>query len=208
MKAMTNDVDQPAETGTDTDAATETETETPAVTKAKAGPSRSLRWPIACAVLALLLVASLVGCFLLWQDRSEREDRAEAEVAATEEAERIVVAWLTYDYRTYQDDMTWVTTSGTDKFQEEYSPEALEGLRTKLIGPRQFVSRGRVVDSAATVEDDDTVKVLVFTDQTLTDKQIRREGGEPLHARSGVELTMVREGNAWLVDEMVQLQFQ
>lgn len=202
---MTNDVDQPAETDTD---AAEAKVDAPAETKAEAGPSRSLRWPIACAALAILLIASLVGCFLLWQDRSDREDLADAEVAATEEAERIVVAWLTYDYRTYQDDMTWVTASGTDKFQEEYSPEALEGLRTKLIGPRQFVSRGRVVDSAATVEDVDTVKVLVFTDQTLTDKQIRREGGEPLHARSGVELTMVREGNAWLVDEMVQLQFQ
>ncbi len=205
---MTNDVDQPAETETDTDAAAESEADAPAETKAEAGPSRSLRWPIACAALAILLIASLVGCFLLWQDRSDREDLADAEVAATEEAERIVVAWLTYDYRTYQDDMTWVTTSGTDKFQEEYSPEALEGLRTELVGPRQFVSRGRVVDSAATVEDDDKVLVLVFTDQTLTDKAIRREGGEPLHARSGVELTMVREGNAWLVDEMVQLQFQ
>ena len=82
MKAMTNDVDQPAET--DTDAASET--------KAEAAPSRNLRWPIACAALAILLVASLVGCFLLWQDRSDREDLADAEVAATEEAERIVVA--------------------------------------------------------------------------------------------------------------------
>lgn len=166
---------------------------------------------IVCGTLGVLLVAALVGCFLLWQDRSDLhdlEDRVDAERAASEEAERIVVAWLTYDYRTYRDDMAWVTESGTENFQEEYSPEALEGLRTKMIGPQQIVSRGRVVDSAATVEDHDTVTVLVFTDQTLTDKAIRRGGKEPLHARSGVELTMVRDGDTWLVDEMVQLQFQ
>lgn len=170
-----------------------------------------VRVRIVCGALAALLVAAAAGCFLLWQDRSDLHDleaRADAESAATEEAERIVVAWLTYDYRTYQDDVGWVVGSGTERFQEEYSPEALEGLRTKMVGPQQIVSRGRIVDSAATVEDDDTVKVLVFTDQTLTDKAIRRGGKEPLHARSGVELTMVRDGDTWLVDELVQLQFQ
>jgi hypothetical protein len=158
--------------------------------------------------LAVLLVVATVGCYLLWQDRADLEDRADAESAASEEAERIVVAWLTYDYRTYEDDLGWVAESGTDRFQEEYSPEAIEGLRTKMIGPRQLVSRGRVVNSAATVEDVDKVRVLVFTDQTLTDKDIRRGRGEPLHARSGVELVMVRDGDEWLVDELVQLQFQ
>ncbi|KAA1426978.1 hypothetical protein [Nocardioides antri] len=172
------------------------------------GSSDSRRWQIACAGLAVLLVAAAVACFLLWQDRSDHEDRLAAEKAATAEAERIVVSWLTYDYRTYDDDMAWVTESGTDAFQEEYSPEALEGLRQEMVGPRQLVSRGRVVNSAATVEDDHHVTVLVFTDQTLTDRKIRRQGGEALHARSGVELVMVRDGDEWLVDEMVQLQFQ
>ncbi|KRA38870.1 MULTISPECIES: hypothetical protein [unclassified Nocardioides] len=173
-----------------------------------AAPRSDRRWPILCAVLALLLIAAAVGCFVLAQDRSDLEDRASAESAATEEAERIVVSWLTYDYRTYEDDMTWVTSSGTEKFQKEYSPEALEGLREKMIGPQELVSRGRVVNSAATTKDAEHVRVLVFTDQTLTDKDIRSGGAEPLHARSGVELSMVRVDGKWLVDEMVQLQFQ
>lgn len=173
------------------------------------------RWRIVSAVLALLLVAAVVAVVLLWRDRSdlaELEERRDAEIAAAEEAERIVAAWLTYDYRTYRDDMAWVTESGTPRFQEKYSPEALEGLRTKMVGPRQLVSRGRIVDSAATWEKDDRVKVLVFTDQTLTDKDIRRSGRPALHARSGVELTMVRDGGGdgeeWLVDALVQLQFE
>jgi len=166
---------------------------------------------IVCATLAALLVAAIVGCVLLWQDRSDLDDLralAEAERTATEEAERIVVASLTYDYRTYDDDIAWVSENGTEEFQEDRSAEDYGVLETKMIVPRQIESRGRVVDSAATVEDEDTVKVLVFTDQTLTDKAIRRDNLEPLHARSGVELTMVRDGNTWLVDEMVQLQFQ
>lgn len=177
----------------------------------QAAPSRSScspRWRIACATLTVVLIAAIAGCAVLWRDRAELEDRADAQTSATDAAERIVAAWLTYDYRTYRDDMTWVTESGTEAFQKEYSPEALEGLRKRMVGPRQLVSRGRAVQAAATAVDADRVRVLVFTDQTLTDKVIRREGGEALHARSGVELTMVRDGDDWLVDEMVQLQFQ
>jgi hypothetical protein len=104
--------------------------------------------------------------------------------------------------------MTWITESGTPRFRKEFSAEALEGMRKRIIGPRQLVSRGRVVNSAATATDADHVKVLLFTDQTLTDNEIRKEGTAPLHARSGVELSMVKVDGTWLVDDMVQLQFQ
>lgn len=168
----------------------------------------SYRWPIAFATLAVLLIVALVGVVVLWQDRAELRNRADAEIAATEEAERIVVAWLTYDYRTFGEDMAWVTESGTDSFNEEYSPEALEALRSQMVGPRELISRGRAVNSAATWEAEDRVKVLIFTDQTLTDTEIREAESPALHARSGVALTMVRDDDEWLVDEMVQLQFE
>jgi hypothetical protein len=165
------------------------------------------RWRVVAAVLAVLLVAAVVGVALLWGDRSDLEDlqdRDADEAAATKVAEEVVYSWLTYDYRSYEDDIAWVADDGTEGFQEEFSPEA----RKKLIGARQLVSRGRVVESAATWEKDGEVKVIVFTDQTLTDKEIRRKGSPALHARSGVELTMVRQDGRWLVDELVQLQFE
>lgn len=217
MKAMT-DVPETAESDTTDTSADAPEAATDgadtAGTAGTAEPgaerlsSRDRRWLFAGAVLAVALVAALVGCYLLAQDRSALEDRSSAEASATAEAERIVVSWLTYDHRTYDDDMAWVTASGTEEFRKEYSPEALEGLREKMVGPRELISRGRVVNSAATVEDTHHVKVLVFTDQTLTDKDIRSSDGEPLHARSGVELAMVLVDGTWLVDKMVQLQFQ
>jgi Mce-associated membrane protein len=165
-------------------------------------------WRRISLVLAGLLVVALVTCIGLAISRSHSAARIEADEAASRAAGRVVVNWLTYDYRTYRDDMSWVSTSGTPKFNKEFSAAALEGMRKRIIGPRQLVSRGRVVNSAATAKDGDHVKVLLFTDQTLTDKQIRKDRSAPLHARSGVELSMVRVGGTWLVDDMVQLQFQ
>jgi hypothetical protein len=165
-------------------------------------------WKRISIVLAGLLALALIACIGLAVSRAQSQGRIDADRAATRAAERVVVNWLTYDYRTFRDDMTWITKSGTPKFRKEFSSEALEGLRKRISGERQLVSRGRVVNSAATATDADHVKVLVFTDQTLTDKEIREGGTAPLHARSGVELTMVRVGGTWLVDDMVQLQFQ
>lgn len=165
-------------------------------------------WKHISIVLAGLLALALIACIGLAVSRAQSQGRLDADRAATRAAERVVVNWLTYDYRTFRDDMTWITKSGTPKFRKEFSSEALEGLRKRISGERQLVSRGRVVNSAATATDADHVKVLVFTDQTLTDKEIREDGTAPLHARSGVELTMVRVDGTWLVDDMVQLQFQ
>jgi hypothetical protein len=165
-------------------------------------------WKRISIVLACLLAAALVACVGLAVSRADSHGRVDAERTATRAAERVVVNWLTYDYRTYRDDMTWITKSGTLKFKKEFSAEALEGMRKRIIGPRQLISRGRVVNSAATASDGDHAKVLLFTDQTLTDKEIRKDKTAPLHARSGVQLTMVRVKGSWLVDDMVQLQFQ
>jgi hypothetical protein len=161
-----------------------------------------------CIVLAGLLalaIAAGVGMAVSW---SHGQGRLDADRAATQAAERVVVNWLTYDYRTYREDMRWVTKSGTAKFKKEFSSAALEGMRKRIIGPRQLISKGRVVSSAATATDSDHAKVLLFTDQTLTDKEIRKERTAPLHARGGVELSMVRVDGTWLVDGMEQLQFQ
>ncbi|KAA1419312.1 hypothetical protein F0U44_12780 [Nocardioides humilatus] len=169
------------------------------------------RLRVAVGGLALLLIAAIAGCVLLWGDRSdldELKDHQADEAAATKAAEEVVYSWLTYDYRTYAEDMAWVTEDGTASFEEEYAPETLVALRKKMVGPRQLISKGRVVESAATWEKDGKVKVLVFTDQTLTDKDIRQQRKPALHARSGVELTMVEQGGEWLVDELVQLQFE
>jgi len=172
------------------------------------GTSRERNWKRISVVLAGLLALALIAAVGFAVSRADSQGRVDAQRTAVRAAERVVVNWLTYDYRTYRSDMSWITESGTPKFRKEFSAEALEGMRKRIVGPRQLVSRGRVVNSAATATDSDHAKVLLFTDQTLTDKDIREEGTAPLHARSGVELTMVKVSGEWLVDDMVQLQFQ
>lgn len=178
------------------------------VTDQTASASGERNWKRISIALAGLLVVALVACVGLAVSRAQSQGRIDADRTATRAAERVVVNWLTYDYRTYGNDMTWITKSGTPKFKKDFSAEALEGMRKRIIGPRQLISRGRVVNSAATASDADHAKVVLFTDQTLTDKEIRKDKTAPLHARSGVELTMVRVNGTWLVDDMVQLQFQ
>jgi hypothetical protein len=168
------------------------------------------RWRLVSVALAVLLVAAVAGLGLLWHDRSDLQDLQDqraAEGAATDAAEQVVVAWMSYDYRTY-DDVSWITDDGTAGFQQSYDPDALVAARKKLIGDHKLVSIGRVVNAAATAKDADHVKVILFTDQTISDEQMRRQGKDPLHARSGVELSMVREDGRWLADDMVQLQFE
>jgi hypothetical protein len=177
------------------------------VTSEVASVSGGRNWKRISIVLAGLLAVALVAGVTLAVSRANSQGRIDADRTATRAAERVVVNWLTYDYRTYRDDMTWIEKTGTPKFRKEFSGEALEGMRKRIIGPRQLVTRGRVVNAAATATDADHVKVLLFTDQTLTDKDIRKDGTAPLHARSGVELSMVRVDGTWLVDDMVQLQF-
>lgn len=178
------------------------------MTSTAEGGTTERNWKRISLVLAALLLAAIVGCIALAVSRSHSQARIDADKAASRAAERVVVNWLTYDYRTYRDDMAWVAKSSTSKFRKEFSAPALEGLRKRIVGPRQLVSRGRVVNSAATAKDGDHAKVLLFTDQTLTDKEMRKKRTAPLHARSGVELTMVRVNGTWLVDDMVQLRFQ
>jgi hypothetical protein len=177
-------------------------------TSAPNGAQGERNWKRISVVLAGLLALALVAAVGLAVSGADSKGRIDAERTAVRAAERVVVNWLTYDYRTYRNDMSWITESGTPKFRKEFSPDALEGTRKRIVGPAQLVSRGRVVNSAATVTDADHVKVLLFTDQTFTDKDMREEGAAPLHARSGVELYMVRVDGEWLVDDMVQLRSQ
>ena len=168
------------------------------------GTSRACNWKRISIVLAGLSVLALIAAVGLAVSRAQSEGRVDAQRTAVRAAERVVVNWLTYDYRTYRNDMSWVTKSGTAKFRKEFSAET----RKRIVEKGQLVSRGYVVNSAATVSDANHAKVLVFTDQRLTDKDIRGEGAAPLHARSGIELTMVRVDGEWLVDAMVPLQSQ
>lgn len=159
-------------------------------------------------MLVVALAVALIAAVMLWRDRGELMDRVEqaedagspaAATAAEEAARAAVTRMTTYDFRTVEEDFSWVDDAGTTGFQETFADatadavEVIKGLRSSALGT--------VIDSAATIEDAGSVKVLLFVDQELT-----APGQEqPKLEESRVTMQMVRQDGRWLVDE-VELQ--
>lgn len=153
--------------------------------------------------LALALVAALVAVVLLWNDRDEANDRAEAsaglvnaEVAAEKAAREAVTRMTTYHFRTVDEDFAWVDDAGTEKFEENFTRAAEESVT--LIKSLKARAAGTIVESSATAADAGHVKVLLFVDQEIRSQD---ERGVRLD-QSRVTLQMVKQDGQWLVDEV------
>jgi len=122
--------------------------------------------------LVVALVAALVGVGLLWRDRDAAEDRADrstalvdAELAAEDAARAAVTRMTTYDFRSVEDDFSWIDEAGTDKFRKTFTDAAKPVIA--YIRSVKASAEGTVVDSAATAADADHVKVLLYVDQRI-----------------------------------------
>lgn len=140
---------------------------------------------------------------LLWRDRDDAEDRADASTELVdasldaEKAARDSVTRLTsYSFRTADESFDWVEDYGTEKFQENFAGAAEAAIA--YIKSLKATALGTVMDSAATAADADHVKVLLFVDQ-----EIRSQGkpGSRLD-QPRVTMQMVRQDDKWLVDEV------
>jgi Mce-associated membrane protein len=172
---------------------------------APAEPARPQR--LVTLLLVAALAVALIAVAMLWRDRQELVDRAEASedahssaAPAAEEAARAAVTRMTtYDFRTVEKDFSWVEDAGTAEFQETFTGaaddaiEMIKGLRSSAVGT--------VIDSASAVEDASHVKVLLFVDQEL----MAVGQDKPSLEESRVTMHMVRQNGRWLVDE-VELQ--
>jgi len=147
-------------------------------------------------VLALALAACLVALGLLWQDLSERRELDQAGEQAERAARKAVTAMTTYDHRTLDEDFAWVEEAGTVRFQEFFAESSKQARA--FIEEIRARATGEVVAAAADVEDAERVDVLLFVDQTITS---RGEEGSRID-QPRVTMTMVREGEVWLVDEV------
>jgi Mce-associated membrane protein len=153
--------------------------------------------------LVVALVASLVALVLVWRDRDDADDlarsateMADAGVEAERVAAEVITRMTTYNFRTVEEDFSWVDDVGTAKFRDNYA--AISKETAIYIQSLKAKAKGVVVDSSATVADPDHVKVLLFVDQT-----IRAEGTKQLDfEQTRVTMQMVREGETWLVDEV------
>jgi Mce-associated membrane protein len=162
--------------------------------------SRSLA--VLTLVLALLTVAALVvaGYFGL----KVREDArvSDARDGAPASAERAAKAMLSYDYRQLPTDRKRASTFLTDDFRKDYLANftLLEKQKDGTPGAAvqtKTVVTSDVLGSGVMDADEDKVRVLVYVNQTS-----KKPGADPQIFQNRVAMTMEKDGNRWLVDDL------
>lgn len=150
------------------------------------------------ALLALALAA--VSCLVLvaltvprLSDASEREDRrAEILQAARQRA----VNFTTLDYRRLDRDLGRVLDGATGKFRTQFE-EGTTDLRS-LVTENQAVSSGEVLEAGIVSDDEDSARVLVVADSTVTNAA----DPQPQKRHYRLQLDLVLRGGQWLVSDL------
>jgi Mce-associated membrane protein len=159
-------------------------------------------WVAALGVLAVLLVLALVLAVVLGLQARQDDRVAEARRAAPVAAERAAEAILSYDYRRLPQDRKRAEGFLTDSYAKDY----LETFR--LLEEQKDGSPGVAVQSKTVVEaqvlrsgvvdaEKDKVRVLVYVNQNS-----QKQGADPQIFQNRVAMTMEKNGNRWLVDDL------
>lgn len=149
------------------------------------------------AVVGLLAAAAVVAAAVLWvkvpSDASVEQSTREAQAAA----ERAVGPILSYDYRRLDEDQQAADSYLTASYRRQY--DKLFAVIQQNAPGVQAVVKGDVVASGIVRSGDDRVDVLLFVNQSKTNKQQK----QPVVYKDQVTVTMQRVGGDWLVDDMV-----
>ncbi|MDN4171646.1 DnaJ domain-containing protein [Nocardioides sp. SOB77] len=147
-------------------------------------------------VLGVLTAAVLATTFWVAATVPADDDVLAGTRTAQSTAERAVVPLLSYDHRTLEEDRAAALPYLSDDFREDY-----EQLFTQIeenAPATRTVVQAEVRASSITRGGEDRVQVLVFVDQLTTNAQT----SEPVTYRNQVTVTMERDGDDWLVDDL------
>ncbi len=165
-------------------------------------PSRQRRWTHSKAVLlsaGALIVALAVGLALSLSALSNQNALASSRTSALSSARTYAVELASYNYRDLDRDFSTVAANSTPSFRRTFaeSSDALKSTlsRYKATAVASVVSAG--VASASTSR----AVVLVFLDQKIANSTQTK----PTTDRSQVEITLVRSGGRWLIDQVTLL---
>jgi Mce-associated membrane protein len=144
----------------------------------------------------LLVLGFLVLAFFQW--------RATREITESEDAARVVrasvadkvEALLSYDYKTFDDDLAAAQKGMTSDFQDEYDPTVAE-IRDRALAQKRS-QQADVAAVAVVSKEPDEVTVLVFVDTTSS----RAGHAKQKVMQNRVTVTMVKQGDTWLIDEL------
>lgn len=158
-----------------------------------ATPQRK-RWltRIGAGLAALLFLAAATAAGALGWKVIQQNNIAAAGKAASAAATAYATTLTTVDYQKIDQNFGQVLDGATGEFKNMYSQSSAQ-LRQLLID-NKAVSHGSVVDTAIKSATTDTVEVLVFVDQSITNSIVP----QPRIDRSRISMTMQRIDGRWL----------
>jgi Mce-associated membrane protein len=154
-------------------------------------------------VVLLFMVSGAVTAWLRISDLQERLDTLESQTLAAEGARQAAIVLAqdlgTYDYRDLGGNFRRVAAGATPRFADQ-----LRRLTAEL-GPELQQTRAvatATARSAGVVSADlDKAVIAVFVDQTVTNTKTP----EPRIEHSRMELTLLRQGDVWRLDQAGEL---
>jgi Mce-associated membrane protein len=151
---------------------------------------------IALSVLVVLLLAADAFLLLSYHGYREQADaRSSGQVSAVNDIEKI----LSYDYRSFDKGTKEAEALMTPKFKKKYA-DTVDAVRADAR-PTKAVVKAQVVASSVVSAKKDKVKALLFVNQTTT----RTNLAQPRVDLNRVEVTLVRDGDDWRVDNIQAL---
>jgi len=164
-----------------------------------AGPRLVPSWLLGgVALLTALVTASAIALWYLTpSDQAIADATAEAEAAA----QRATPAVFSYDYEHLDDDHDAAAGLMTADYRKRYDPlfEVVKqnAPALKVSTTATFIASG-IVRTGSGRDADDRVQVFVIFDQSTTNKA----HSSPVRTPAFATLTMEREGDTWLVDDV------
>lgn len=144
----------------------------------------------------LLLLALVAGTVVaVWMVR-DRDARLDASRSAEEAARAVALHMVTYDSESLETDFDWVEKDGSEEFAETFRVSA-DQVR-EMAAATGAHSEGAVLASGVHVVNADKAEVVIALDAEIT----QRSKLTPDPQRWRLRLTMVRQGDRWLVDRL------
>lgn len=151
-----------------------------------------LRWVVAAAVIFA------VGAATGWvaQERLHQHSKEIAEIQALDAARKYAVALTTIDAQAIDRTAATILDGSTGEFKDLYT-KSRDRLRQVLLD-HHAVARGRVVEAAVKSASADKVEVLLFIDQSISNRDFPKLQID----RSRVRMTLNNVGGRWLVSRV------
>lgn len=159
-------------------------------------PRHQLRLGVVSALALLAMFAAALAAVVATRVSHRHElDRARDNAIAA--ATSGVATVLSYDYRHLDSDFKRAESLLTAKFRKKYDETTAAAVKP-LAQKYQARSSAQVTAAGNITTGVDKAVVLVFVDQTVTNSQL----SAPRLDRSRIDVTLVRQGDRWLIDAL------